>query len=910
MEPGARGRSPVSARVVAPKKLPADTVICIPYRPRKDAAYPRKSAAARLDTSPTQRHDSDVELTPAAPADALSLSGSTPPSSPTMASFPGGSKAMTPEKTAAARPQLLLVDSQRKAMAKDGDEASFRKHNRGIGSIDSILSSTTCVNTQSECSRPESRLSREIRIEIEDTDGGAPIASYHVQEQSNKIQLVPPSTPRPSSRGSVGVLEDEHRMDEEARLVDEISSWVLRNTFGKDVDDCAAPLLVWDCTYRYIQELWTVIQEGRLGFVQTASGHGTPCSYGGGTPGSGNNDQQHSGHHGKGKRKAEGGSEDGSGLGGGDNQGDGERDISPASQAYSNKGAFSNFSCPYRKRNPLRFNVRDYYVCATHSFADMSQLKKHIRAHHPPVQRNAGPYLCPRCCQGFLSKNDLDSHLRRLDVCRLSFDSGGADPEDGITQKIISSLEARSLKAKIDNWVSLWKLLFPADVDIPDPVFIPVMEIFDFISESKKFLGTLKDLLDIQYRHVLEGANGILDVDVKIRQGLERSTRSIYNWIETVVQDWEQRVSGTVSFFTSSAINQPPATETGSWASTPNLLPPSPAPTPTVAPGSSNAVSAVPGAESPGSAAAAAARSTSSRRRPNPPPKRIKRAEILPKVQPATQIPVPIQRARTPQPQPQARALTSNFRPSQPILPSQSVPISQAVPIPTSAAPNLDSGGPYQPSWESTGVPMPGAYGVSYSGTGDVFQHPGLAPTHYAPVHPNQLDVQPYLPSEQSIDQGATETLQHDMDPRRQSTASTIHAGRLMSSTPRSSLASLTWIRDENRDSSQTLVEAHPPGRCPDMFCPSCSKALPDDMSTLSPTGMPVTTGPPHQQHRVFDTTRAGAAFAASSGTAEVHNFAEVDWGFHAAAAAGGLHGPGGNDNMFGGGGHGPQEGY
>jgi hypothetical protein len=51
----------------------------------------------------------------------------------------------------------------------------------------------------------------------------------------------------------------------------------------------------------------------------------------------------------------------------------------------------------------------------------------------------------------------------------VSFDSGGANPEDGITQKIISSLEARSLKAKIDNWVSLWKLLFPVDQVIPDP---------------------------------------------------------------------------------------------------------------------------------------------------------------------------------------------------------------------------------------------------------------------------------------------------------------------------------------------------------------------------------------------------------------------------------------------------------
>jgi hypothetical protein len=54
-------------------------------------------------------------------------------------------------------------------------------------------------------------------------------------------------------------------------------------------------------------------------------------------------------------------------------------------------------------------------------------------------------------------------------VCHITFDQGGADPEDGITQKIIVSLEARTLRLKIDNWTSLWRLLFPEDRTIPDP---------------------------------------------------------------------------------------------------------------------------------------------------------------------------------------------------------------------------------------------------------------------------------------------------------------------------------------------------------------------------------------------------------------------------------------------------------
>ncbi len=34
-----------------------------------------------------------------------------------------------------------------------------------------------------------------------------------------------------------------------------------------------------------------------------------------------------------------------------------------------------SYSCPYRKRNPIRFNIRDHLSCATQSFPDISQVK-------------------------------------------------------------------------------------------------------------------------------------------------------------------------------------------------------------------------------------------------------------------------------------------------------------------------------------------------------------------------------------------------------------------------------------------------------------------------------------------------------------------------------------------------------
>jgi len=34
-----------------------------------------------------------------------------------------------------------------------------------------------------------------------------------------------------------------------------------------------------------------------------------------------------------------------------------------------------NYSCPFRKRNPTRFNVRNYQACALTSFSDITQVK-------------------------------------------------------------------------------------------------------------------------------------------------------------------------------------------------------------------------------------------------------------------------------------------------------------------------------------------------------------------------------------------------------------------------------------------------------------------------------------------------------------------------------------------------------
>ncbi|KAK3687700.1 hypothetical protein B0T22DRAFT_378818 [Podospora appendiculata] len=799
--------------------------------------------------------------------DALSLSGTTAPSSPTDAMPQTFTPSTTDIETTKTGQQGKLRDDTAPAKPPMAD-LPFRRHNRGIGSIDSILSSTTCVNTQSECSRADSRLSL-CHHEQHDV-GESPATSQHPPQE--RPQPVSPSTPRagpgPGTSAAFESYEGDDQYTDEARLVDEISTLVLRDTWGKDVDDCAAPLLVLDCTQRYLQELELAVHEGTLGNVYTQASsfsHGnSPQGFGDGNqPGSSYNEKS------SGKRKAEGSDEGGNGFGGrddgGGNREEGER--SAAANGYSGKNAASsNLSCPYRKRNPLRFNVRDHYVCATHSFSDISQLKKHIRAHHPPVRRSAGLFSCPRCCQGFSVKHDLDHHLRQqVEVmCRIADDQGNSNPEDGITQKIITSLEARSIRAKIDNWNSLWKLLFPDDRSIPDPGFIPVMEIHDFVDESKGVLDKLKDLLELQYRYILEDSSQPLDMDLKIRQGLDRSTSSIYNWIETIVQEWEQRICGisgaAVSFLASAIVDRRPSA-VESWADSPQLLPPSPALTPTVH-GDMISANLVPGSDNTDMMVAptpASSESGAFRRRYNVPHKRVRKSELPVKTQPVSQIPVPAERARTPSLRPSNSS--SLLRP-RPVLPSQPAPITM-----TSAPAHDSIPSTYQSNWETLTVPS--SYGgMPYiTSPNPIFQHPS-PPMQYPRVAPNQVLSSYFPPSEVSPTE--LDGSMHDSTDLRHSSIRTSRQ-LLSSSTPRTSL---TWMRDENRDSSQTLVEAHPPGRCQNMYCPSCNKTMPDDHRASTQTVH-------HVQPKGLMFAESGAAqFTNEHGTMGPFVDQQVEWGF------------------------------
>ncbi|KAK3382088.1 hypothetical protein B0T24DRAFT_600456 [Lasiosphaeria ovina] len=134
-----------------------------------------------------------------------------------------------------------------------------------------------------------------------------------------------------------------------------------------------------------------------------------------------------------------------------------------------------NLSCPFRKRNPLRFNVRDHQSCAIQPFPDISQLKRHVKNFHKLL---ISLYACPRCKNDMKTREAYKDHvsLPSKDMCRPVEEIPPDSLEDGITSKVEDLLNGRKINTKIDTWHVLWMTLFPGDSVVPSPDFVPPVE--------------------------------------------------------------------------------------------------------------------------------------------------------------------------------------------------------------------------------------------------------------------------------------------------------------------------------------------------------------------------------------------------------------------------------------------------
>jgi hypothetical protein len=112
----------------------------------------------------------------------------------------------------------------------------------------------------------------------------------------------------------------------------------------------------------------------------TAGHNTTPIRPAGGSTNSGETGSESGGSNGNGggSQKRPNGGHDGAGAGygaGDGSPGGGKRQkVSSTPQSALQTPAL-RLSCPFRKRNPVKFNVRDFQSCAVQSFPDIPQLK-------------------------------------------------------------------------------------------------------------------------------------------------------------------------------------------------------------------------------------------------------------------------------------------------------------------------------------------------------------------------------------------------------------------------------------------------------------------------------------------------------------------------------------------------------
>lgn len=143
-----------------------------------------------------------------------------------------------------------------------------------------------------------------------------------------------------------------------------------------------------------------------------------------------------------------------------------------------------SFSCPYRKRNPWMFNVRDHHICATHSFPTIALLKQvHFSQHLircSQLTRNPRRHIvskhqskdfgfpCNNC--GNLFRADPDRQLHQ--ESGLCFRHRTCYPDEydsGISEDMARRLRDRGARNGVSDWSTLWMTIFPESLHIPSP---------------------------------------------------------------------------------------------------------------------------------------------------------------------------------------------------------------------------------------------------------------------------------------------------------------------------------------------------------------------------------------------------------------------------------------------------------
>ncbi|KIE01678.1 zinc finger domain-containing protein, partial [Metarhizium majus ARSEF 297] len=270
---------------------------------------------------------------------------------------------------------------------------------------------------------------------------------------------------------------------------DGILDYTLQLVYGIELSEAQAPSgALHQVVSKFVQELgqhiWQAPLDGQSSQTMSGSSSSTTPSTGAGGDGS----------HSFGKRKKQSNGEDG-----GEDLTDGEgsgyipsKRIKPSPKEDENL----RLSCPYRKRNPHRFNVRDHHSCAMTYFPKFAELRQHIVKQHKRDDPSA--FVCDRCTRDFRTRKELRDHQRqpKEHMCDIS----DHDPEAGIdgptSNKLLSRKRVSGASPEV-QWKEIWNILFPDDDDnlVRSYHFTPVIEHFELSAHYLEAFNYLQSSL-------------------------------------------------------------------------------------------------------------------------------------------------------------------------------------------------------------------------------------------------------------------------------------------------------------------------------------------------------------------------------------------------------------------------------
>ncbi|KAJ0347969.1 hypothetical protein KNSL1_005990 [Colletotrichum chrysophilum] len=141
----------------------------------------------------------------------------------------------------------------------------------------------------------------------------------------------------------------------------------------------------------------------------------------------------------------------------------GEQVITPPAAELEGPSLAPPLACPYLKHDPKTYGQRR--GCRGASFTSTHRLKEHLHRTHRQKPN------CPRCRMTFSAEAEVREHLKSQSLCEV-LEGVSVEGFDEVQEKQLKSKKrGRVVKSEQDKWREIYRILFPDNSEIPDPLY-------------------------------------------------------------------------------------------------------------------------------------------------------------------------------------------------------------------------------------------------------------------------------------------------------------------------------------------------------------------------------------------------------------------------------------------------------